>query len=185
MVTAIGVGALYTFFANMVTWSLGANRTAQAAAADDELPRFFGRMHKRHSTPVGAFVAMGVVATAVIFGYGVLAQTTEDLFWSLFAFSSIVFLLPYLLLFPTFVRLRRTDPQTPRPYRMSGPLVWLRLLAAVCVLFIVQAIVFFVWVPGEPIDWSQAGPIIAGVLVTVLLGEIVIVLQRRRTPIPP
>ncbi len=185
VVTVIGVGALYTFFANMVTWSLGANRTAQAAAADGELPRFFGTMHQRHNTPVGAFVAMGVVATAVIFGYGVLAQTTEDLFWSLFAFSSIVFLLPYLLLFPTFVRLRRTDANTPRPYRMPGPLMWLRLLAAICVLFIVQAIVFFVWVPGEPTDWAKAGPIIAGVIVTVVIGEIVIVLQRRRAQTSP
>jgi amino acid transporter len=95
-----------------------------------------------------------------------------------------VFLLPYLLLFPTFVRLRRTDPQTPRPYRMSGPPAWLRLLAAICMLFIVQAIVFFVWIPGEPTDWAKAGPIIAGISVTVAIGEIMIALQRRRGPTP-
>jgi len=179
LVTAVGIGALYTFFANMVTWSLGANRTAQAAANDGELPAFLGVMHKRHKTPVGAFIAMGVVATGVIFGYGLLAQTTEDLFWTLFAFSSIIFLLPYLLLFPTFVRLRRIDAATLRPYRMAGPVAWLWLLATVCVLFILQAIVFFVWVPGEPIDWASAGPIIIGVLVTLAVGEVLIMAQRR------
>lgn len=185
LVTAVGVGALYTFFANMVTWSLGANRTAQAAAADGELPALLGKVHKRYNTPVGAFVAMGVVGTAVIFGYGVIAQSTEDLFWTLFAFSSIIFLLPYLLLFPTFVRLRRTDPGTPRPYRMAGPVAWLWLLATVCVLFIVQAIVFFVWVPGEPIDWAAAGPIIAGVVATLAVGELLILVQRRRNKAAP
>jgi amino acid transporter len=180
LVTAVGIGALYTFFANMVTWSLGANRTAQAAAADGELPAFLGVLHKRHKTPVGAFLAMGVVGTAVIFGYGFLAQSTEDLFWTLFAFSSIIFLLPYLLLFPTFVRLRRIDPDTPRPYRMSGPLGWLRILATVCALFILQAIVFFVWVPGEPIDWEAAGPIMIGVVVTLVIGEALVLRQHRR-----
>lgn len=179
LVTVVGIGALYTFFANMVTWSLGANRTAQAAAADGELPAVLGLMHPRHKTPVGAFLAMGVVGTAVILAYGVIAQTTEDLFWTLFAFSSIVFLLPYLLLFPTFVRLRRIDAGTPRPYRMGGPTGWLWLMATVCVLFILQAIVFFVWVPGEPIDWSSAGPIIAGVVATLLVGEWLVIRQQR------
>lgn len=180
VVTAIGIGALFTFFANMVTWSLGANRTAQAAAADGELPAMLGVLHQRHKTPVGAFLAMGVVATAVIIAYGLLAQSTEDLFWSLFAFSSIVFLLPYLMLFPTFVRLRRSHPDTPRPYRMPGPMPWLVLLAGVCVLFIVQAIVFFVWVPGEPIDWSAAGPILIGVVATVVVGEVLVRINDRR-----
>jgi glutamate:GABA antiporter len=180
LVRVIGIGALYTFFANMVTWSLGANRTAQAAAEDGELPRVFGLMHARHKTPAGAFVLMGLVATAVILGYGYIAQSTEDLFWDLFAFSSIILLLPYLALFPTFIKLRKIDPQTPRPYRMPGPVAWLTLLAAICVVFIVQAIVFFIWVPGEPIEWTKAGPILVGVAITLVIGEVLIALQRRR-----
>ncbi len=180
LVMLIGIGALYTFFANMVTWSLGANRSAQSAAHDGELPQIFGKMHTKHNTPAGAFVLMGLVATAVILGYGYLAQSTEDLFWTLFAFSSIVFLLPYLAFFPTFVKLRRIDPNTTRPYRVPGPRSWLIGLAVVCVLFILQAIVFFVWVPGEPTDWAQAGPILIGVAITLAVGELLIALQRSR-----
>lgn len=52
-------------------------------------------------------------------------------------------------------------------------------MATVCVLFILQAIVFFVWVPGEPIDWSSAGPIIAGVVATLLVGEWLVIRQQR------
>jgi glutamate:GABA antiporter len=180
MVMLIGIGALYTFFANMVTWSLGANRSAQSAADDGELPRLFGRVHPKHNTPAGAFVLMGLVGTAVVLGYGYLAQSTEELFWTLFAFSSIVFLLPYLGLFPTFVKLRRIDTATTRPYRVPGSRAWLIAMAFVCVLFIVQAIVFFVWVPGEPTDGSKAGPILIGVAVTLAVGELLIAIQRRR-----
>jgi hypothetical protein len=41
-------------------------------------------------------------------------------------------------------------------------------------LFIVQAIVFFVVVPGEPIDWLKAVPIVTGVVVTLLIGEAIV-----------
>lgn len=73
MVIVIGIGALYSFVANMATWTMGANRTAQAAA--------------------------------------------------------------------------------------------------ICMLLIIQAIVFLIWVPGEPLDWAQAGPILGGVALTILIGE--------------
>lgn len=176
----IGIGALYTFFANMVTWTLGANRTAQAAAADGELPAVFASLHPTYQTPVGAFLWTGIVSTVVIVLYGFMAANAEDLFWSLFAFSSIVFLLPYLLVFPAFLRLRRIDAGTSRPYRVPGGMGALTLIATICVLFILQAILFFVWVPGEPVDWSTAGPILGGVVLTVLVGEVILALQTRR-----
>lgn len=176
----IGIGALYTFFANMVTWTLGANRTAQAAAADGELPAVLASLHPTYQTPVGAFLWTGIVSTVVIVLYGFMAASAEDLFWSLFAFSSIIFLLPYLLVFPAFLRLRRIDAGTARPYRVPGGMTTLTLIAAICVLFILQAILFFVWVPGEPVDWSTAGPVLGGVVLTVLIGEIILALQTRR-----
>lgn len=175
----VGLGALYTFFANMVTWTLGANRTAQAAAADGELPAVFASLHKTYKTPVGAFLWTGAVSTVVIVLYGFMAANAEDLFWSLFAFSSIVFLLPYLLVFPAFLKLRRTDADTPRPYRVPGNRAAIVAMASICFLFAFQAIIFFVWVPGEGIDWSTAGPIVGGVVLTVIIGEIILALQGR------
>ena len=44
-------------------------------------------------------------------------------------------------------------------------------MVALCMAFIVQAIVFFIYVPGE-FDIVYAGSIAAGVLVTVLIGEV-------------
>jgi amino acid transporter len=158
----------------MVTWTIGANRSASEAAERGDLPRLFGRLHPRHRTPASAAVVTGVVSTAVILLYGLLAASAEDLFWTLFAFSSIVFLLPYLLMFAAFVALRRTDAGRPRPYRVPGGPGVARLLAALCVLFVVQAIVLFVWVPGTEFDLTTGVAIPAGVLVTLVIGEILI-----------
>jgi len=174
IVTILGIGALYTFLTNMVTWTMGANRTAAEAANEGELPAFFGKFHPVNKTPVGAYVLTGLVSSAVMIIYGLLAATAEELFWSLFAFSSIVFLIPYLAMFPAFLKLRRTDANRPRPYRVPGNHLTATLMTIVCVLFILQAIVFFIWVPGEPVDWGYAIPVLAGVAVTLIIGEFLI-----------
>ena len=181
-VTALGIGALFTFLANMVTWTIGANRSASEAAARGDLPEVFGRLHGVHRTPANAAIVTGVVSTVVIVLYGFIAASTEDLFWTLFAFSSIVFLLPYLLMFAAFLKLRRTDAAQPRPYRVPGGHATARVLAALCIAFIVQAIVLFVWVPGDEFDPQATWAIIAGVAATVIVGEILIWRTQRGRP---
>ena len=86
-VLALGIGALYTFFSNGVTWALGCNRAAAEAALEGELPRIFALESKTMGTPIGAAVLMGVVSTIVLILYGFMSGSNEDLFWSLFAFQ--------------------------------------------------------------------------------------------------
>ncbi len=173
-VTVLGIGALYTFLANMVTWSMGANRTAAEAANEGELPAVFGKLHPVNKTPVGAYLITGVISTLVLVVYGFMAGSNEELFWSLFAFSSIIFLLPYLALFPAFLKLRRTDASIKRPFQVPGGLAVATIIAIVCEIFILQAILFFIWVPGQPVDWAYATPVLAGVAVTIVLGEVLL-----------
>lgn len=173
-VTMLGIGALFTFLANMVTWTIGANRSASEAAERGDLPRVFGALHPRHRTPANAAVITGVVSTAVIVLYGLLASSAEDLFWTIFAFSSIVFLLPYLLMFGAFLALRRKDAHHPRPYRVPGGHGAARLLVALCVLFILQAILLFIWVPGSEFDLNSGLAIAGGVIATIVVGEVLI-----------
>jgi glutamate:GABA antiporter len=180
MVTILGIGGLYTLLANMVTWTMGANRTAAQAAEDGELPAVFSKLHPANKTPVGAYLITGVVSTVVLIVYGLLASNNEDLFWTLFAFSSIIFLMPYLALFPAFLKLRLIDKDIHRPYKVPGGKIFAWIMAVICILFIVQAIVFFIWVPGEPMDWYFAGPILIGVVITLIIGEILLWFSSRK-----
>lgn len=178
LVVAFGLMALYSFLANMVTWTMGANRSAAEAALDGNLPSMFARLHAVHRTPASAAIVTGVVTSVVIVIYGLLAADAEDLFWTLFAFSSIVFLLPYLVMFAAFLRLRSIDPATARPYRVPGGEGGAWALAILCMLFILQAIVFFIYTPGE-FDVEYAASVVIGVLVTVLVGEFLVRWRRR------
>lgn len=179
-VMILGIGALYTLLANMVTWTMGANRTAAEAAKENELPAIFGREHPVHKTPVGAFVLTGIVSTVIMVLYGFMAGSAEDLFWTLFAFSSMIFLLPYLALFPAFLKLRKVDANIERPYKVPGSNGFITLLAVICEIFIIQAIVFFVYIPGEPIDWAFAAPVLIGVVITLIVGELLIAGARKK-----
>jgi amino acid transporter len=180
VVVVLGVAALYTFLANMVTWTIGANRTAAEAAKEHELPEIFGREHSVKKTPTGAFILTGIVSTVVIVLYGFMAGNAEDLFWTLFAFSSMIFLMPYLALFPAFLKLRHSDPNIERPYRVPGGKTVAYILAAICEIFIVQAVVLFVWVPGQPMDWAFAVPVLIGVVITLVVGEILISVSKKK-----
>jgi amino acid transporter len=173
-VNGLGIMVLATFFATMVTWSLGTNRSAAQAAEEGNLPPIFGHLDPVRKTPVGATLIGGAIATMVLLAYGLLGESNDQFFWSLFAFASIVFLLPYLLLFPAFLRLRASDPKTPRRYRFPGGKIMAWGAAGICLLFVIQGVVFFIWVPGLPVEWSFALPVLAGVVLTLAAGELLV-----------
>jgi amino acid transporter len=177
-VLALGIGALYTFFSNGVTWALGCNRAAAEAALEGELPRIFALENKDLGTPVGAAVLMGSVSTLVLLMYGFMSGSNEDLFWSLFAFSAVIFLLPYEGMLLAFVRARVLDAAHPRPYRVPGGLGAARAAAWICVAVLALCIVLFMYTPGSGPEWAVVG----GVVITLAVGEIVIRFAENHRP---
>ncbi|PKH07549.1 APC family permease [Moritella sp. Urea-trap-13] len=176
MVYIVGTMALLTFVGNMVTWTMGASRAAAEAAGEGELPEVFGVMSKKHGTPLGANNITGIVSTVVILAYALFAQDSDELFWSVFAFSSCVFLLPYLFMFPSYIKLRITDGDRERPFKVPGSLMTQWVLAIVCFLVIVQAVILFIFpdLMTLSVDWAYTGPVAIGIAITVLIGEVLL-----------
>jgi glutamate:GABA antiporter len=172
-VTILAGMTLYTFVANMVTWTIGANRSAAEAANKGDLPAIFAKMHPKFKTPTSSAVIGGVIGTVVLIIYGFLAKSAEDLFWSTFAFSSVVFLLPYFLLFASFLKLRRTEPKLARPYKVPGGYPVAVILSLICMAFIAQGIIFLIYKPGA-FTPAYAFSILGGVLVTIAVGELLV-----------
>lgn len=166
----LGVAALYTFFSNGVTWAMGCNRAAAEAARENELPALFARENPRRGTPVGAALAMGVFSSLVLCLYGFLAGSNEDLFWSLFAFSAVIFLLPYLGMLLAFLKMRQVDASRHRPFRVPGGQIGALVCAVLCLLVLSVSIVLFVYTPGEGVQV----PVLVGVILTLGLGELAI-----------
>lgn len=169
-VLILGVGALYTFFSNGVTWALGCNRAAAEAAQEGELPRIFAIEDSKRGTPLGAALLMGMTSTAVLVMYGFMSGSNEDLFWSLFAFSAVIFLLPYQGMLLAFMRARRREPDHPRPYRVPGSPLIASMAGWTCIAVLGLSIFLFMYTPGSGLEWA----VVAGVVITLLIGEVVI-----------
>jgi APA family basic amino acid/polyamine antiporter len=102
--------ALSAFGALHVVVLTGA-RIPYAMARDGVFFQFAKRVHPSFSTPTGALLFLGVVATLLA-----LTGTFEELY-SLFVFAVWIF---FALTGVALLRLRRAEPALPRPYRAWG-----------------------------------------------------------------
>ncbi len=176
LVYVLGIAALYTYFTNMTTWTMGANRSAVEAAAEGELPKILAREHPTRHTPVGAFVLTGIISTVVLVVSALFINKQDSLFFAIFAASSVIFLLPYLLMYPAVAILRYKDPDRPRPFKIPGGDRVVVAMAVVTSLVIAGGVLLFLWpeIPHAPKEWSYTGPLLGIVAAALLAGEIIL-----------
>jgi len=180
VVFLLGIGFLYACVANVVTWSLGANRVAAVAAEEGMLPEALGRLHPRFKTPYLAFVWMGIVSTGLLVGGALLSNSQSNIFWMTFRVTALCLLLCYLLVFPAFLVLRNRRPDQPRPYRLPGGRTAAAVAAWICTLYIFGACVLF-FVPSptsqEPV---KEGIILALLTLATLVAGYLLIPRRAR-----
>jgi len=165
---------LYTLITQAATWIVGAARMASTAARDHELPAVFAIMHPKHDTPLGTLLISGCIGTILTIFYGLTASNSEDLYWTLFSFTSMIAFLPYIINYQAFLKMRRIDTQTIRPYRFPGHPFFATFFCRLGQIIFSACIVLFVWVPGYPFDWRAALPLVSGVAISLLAGEYLI-----------
>ena len=102
----------------------------------------------------------------------------SSLFWSFFALNLVMLLLSYLPVFPAFLKLRREDAKTPRPFRVPGSDTALKWIAYVPMVLIVISIIF----TAVPLSFDAETlasflPITIGSILSVAIGEVLIALR--------
>lgn len=176
-ITVMAFLFLLTLFGNMISWSLGVNSTACYAAENGDMPGFFRKKSSKNDMPVGSALMNGIVATIVVLLAPLLPN--EDLFWSFFALNLVMFLLAYLPVFPAFLKLRKSDPDTVRPFKVAGKSWFLNLLAALPMIMIIISVIFIA-VPfdNSPETLTSVLPITIGSIVCLIIGEIIIKIKK-------
>lgn len=172
-----------TLFGNMISWSLGINNTACHAAEHGDMPAPFARRWTKNNMPIGTAILNGIVA-AVICILGVimtLVAPDSELFWTFFALNLVLLLMSYLPIFPAFLKLRRVDPDTERPFRVSGGPLMLKLMAYVPMALILISIVFCaVPLSFDADTLASVLPITIGTVLCVGIGEILIIIREQK-----
>ncbi len=173
---------LITLFGNMVSWSMGVNSTACYAAQKGDMPKFFQKRSKKNNMPSGVALMNGIVASVIcILGFFMeVFFPDSSLFWTFFALNLVMFLLSYVMVFPAFLKLRKNDPDTNRPFKVPGKGLMLKLIAYVPMILIIVAIIF----TALPLKFdaetlSSTLPITIGSVIFIALGEILIWLRAK------
>jgi amino acid transporter len=144
LVAVAGILFLITLFGNMVSWSYGVNYVASYGAKNGDMPKIFGVMRKDGEMPLGAPIINGVVASIVLI-IGVIlpyiSETADAMFWAFFSLSIITLLMSYVPMFPAWLKLRKTHPDTERPYKVPGGSGLNKLFAIVPVVILLVTLV--------------------------------------------
>lgn len=161
---------LLTLFGNMISWSLGVNNTACYAAENGDMPKFFAKRGGKYEMPIGAAIMNGIVATVVVVIAPILPN--QDLFWAFFSLNLVMFLMSYVPVFPAFYKLRKIDPDTPRPFKVGGSDAFLKFLVALPMIMIVISLIFTALpLQFDPATLSEQLPITIGAVVFTVFGE--------------
>lgn len=180
-VSVITIGVLFvsTLIVQIQSWGLGSAIVVAEAAEAGEMPRAFKKYNSKES-PIGALIITGLVSSGVIVLYGFMANSAESLFWMLFEFSSMLFLMPYIILVFAFYKLRKVDANLKRPFSFPGGNVTARVMSIFMALVLSITIMLFVWVPGYPIDWAYTMPVVTGVIISLIIGEVIIYISMKK-----
>jgi amino acid transporter len=110
--------------AHLSPWILGPAKGVSAVARAGDAPARFGRTNDR-GVPVRLLVIQGVGGTVFSLLF-LLVPNVSTSYWMLSAVTAQIIAVMYGLMFLAVIRLRYTQPERPRPYRIPGgtPGVW-------------------------------------------------------------
>jgi glutamate:GABA antiporter len=100
------------------TWMYGPAKGFMRASMEGNYPRLF-QGHNSHFAPVAMLLIQGVIGSifSLLFLF---APTISTSYWILSALTTQLLVVMYVLLFAAVIRLRYTQPDTPRPYKIPG-----------------------------------------------------------------
>ena len=188
--TAVGIGAstikalvigagcmfIYTFIANIASWSFGVNEVAKYAADDGSMPKMFTPVNKE-GVPYHASLINGVVASIIVIGGLVASLISEDFeasFSLFFCLSWITLLVSYIPMFLAFLKLRKVDKDIERPYKVPGGDFMIKVAAIVPFIILVLGVVFTIFGDFSSEYFHDNIPLILGVVLSFVIEEILV-----------
>lgn len=176
IVVIAGFMFIYTFVANIASWSFGVNEVAKYAAEDGSMPKMFTPVNEE-GVPYKAAIINGIVASVIVVG-GILANAINPDFGAsfslFFCLSWITLLISYAPMFLAFLKLRKTDANAKRPYKVPGSDLVIKIAAWVPFVILVLGIVFTLFGDFSAEYIADSIPLYAGVILSFICEEILV-----------
>jgi amino acid transporter len=169
--------------AHLTPWILGPAKGVAAVAQEGLAPPRFGRVN-RHDVPVPLLIVQGIGGSvfALLFLF---VPSVSTSYWMLSAVTAQIIIVMYALMFAGVIKLRYTEPDTPRPYRIPGGLPGVWVVGGVGLLGCVASFVLGFIPPSQLKTGDTAVYVLLLALATLVLSLppfVLALLDRRRRP---
>ena len=131
----------------VVTWVLGPSKGVLEVAREGYLPKYW-QYRNEHGMPTRILIIQGVIssllALVVLF-----MPTISGAFWIMSALTAQLYMIMYLFMFAAAIKLRYSQPDKIRPYRVPGGKWGMWIISGVAFLTALFAIIVgFIPTPG-------------------------------------
>lgn len=165
LITPIALVLAVGIVAQLSTWMLGPARGLAPAAFAGDLPPIFRKVNK-NGAPVGVLVIQAAVSTCFVLMYIVMDAINIDGYWVLVAITSLINIIMYIFMFMAFIKLRKTQPNTVRPFTLPGGKIGMWVVGGVAIVTLVFGFIFGLY-PTVNYDATVTAIYIVGMLVSV------------------
>lgn len=158
-------------FGGVGVWIIGPIKMLFESTRQGVLPEFFVKLND-DGMPRNAMIVQAVLITVITICTSLL-PSVESMYDVLILMTTITYFIPYILLFGAFLKLRKSHPDNPRPYKVPGGTAGAWLAAGVG-LFSVFLGIILPFVPGKSLITAYdimiyelqigGGPLILGVI---------------------
>ncbi|CDZ79100.1 Glutamate/gamma-aminobutyrate antiporter [Legionella massiliensis] len=118
-------------------WIIGPTKGLLVSARDGSLPEIFSKVNK-HGAPVAILIAQGVIFT-LLSSVFILFDSINAAYWLLSDLSAQMALLVYLFMFSAAIKLRYSQPNKPRAYRVPGGNLFMWIISGTGMLCCIAA----------------------------------------------
>lgn len=171
MAILIAAGAI----GELSAWIIGPAKGLMVTAKDGNLPPFFQKIN-RHGAPANILLMQGIIAT-IFTAVFLIMPSVSGSYWILIAFTALIYLFMYAILFAAAIRLRYSQPDVVRAYRVPGKNIWMWLIAGVGILGVLFTIAVS-FIPPTEINTGSIifyeGFLILGSIVTCLIPFVIL-----------
>ncbi|WP_455285516.1 APC family permease [[Eubacterium] cellulosolvens] len=102
----------------LISWLNGPAKGLGEVAASGNMPPFFDRLN-RHGAPVPVLILQAIIGTLLSMLY-LFMPSVSAAYWVLSAMTVELLCIVYMLIFASVIKLRYSQPDTPRAYRIPG-----------------------------------------------------------------
>lgn len=176
----IGLLIAFGVIGGVAAWIVGPSKGLFATAKKGDLPPFLSRANK-NGVPVNILVIQGLVVTFLSLLY-LLMPTISSAFFLLTALTAILYLIMYILMYMSAIRLRYTKKNVERSYRLPFRNIGMWVVGGVGILGALFAILVGFFPPaqltvGSPLFYVLF--LIVGIVLNISIPYLMVSIKRR------